>query len=260
MSVSFLSENSGQAYAQKKTTRTYTSKKSTGSKKKSATSSAVSSPAIAKYQEGSSTYSLLANGTIKTSDKCTKGKYEKVGNGAYYVLRYGPASGNCGDFTRIDLIVGNDVYLISHGSQECITDFNYDAAKNSIYILKIDGVDADKEMLAFAGFKSRTVPLSNFRKIGKIEWVGGVSSNTGVSKEAIDKKLKEYEALVDEVYNDNYVEGVYFPPKGSGWQLFIAPVVDMKNDLSKMEKEMTSEQKAKFNSLSAKIKDVFTKR
>ncbi|MCH5213751.1 MAG: hypothetical protein J1E97_01060 [Muribaculaceae bacterium] len=86
------------------------------------------------------------------------------------------------------------------------------------------------------------------------------ASASGVSKATIDKKLKKYEALVDEVHNDYYYDGEYFPPAGSGWGMFIAPVVEMKNELSGMENDMTTEQKNKFNSLTRKIKEVFTKR
>ena len=237
----------------KKTTSTRTKKH--GAKK----STPAASPTVGTYADGGISYSLLENGKVKVSDKCVKGSYDKRGEGAYYVLKYWSAGGaQCGDFVKYDLIVGNEVYQISLGSTELITNFNYDKASNSIYVTEIDDSPADKDMLAYAGLKSNTVPLSNFKKIGTVTWTG-TSNSTGGAKTAdpkLTKALDSYAKTVKAVKDDFYVDGEFMAPMGSGWRTFIVPVIEEHDMLKKQEGKMTDEQKARFDSLNNQIKEI----
>ena len=78
-------------------------------KSKAKTSQTASSKAIAKFTYHGTTYTMLAGGKIKSTNKYAYGVYEKRDNGAYYhvTLLY-----KIGDGYTFCLIVGDSLYYI----------------------------------------------------------------------------------------------------------------------------------------------------
>lgn len=109
---------------------------------------------------------LLANGKINTSDRCWKGRYDKIGTDVYKLWFWG----TCGDDGEIVLIVGDDVYSL-YGGTDMSFDYDYEPNTKIVIILDYKGMPAD-EIARFCDFPSASIPLSYFDKIGTINWTG----------------------------------------------------------------------------------------
>ena len=112
---------------------------------------------------------LLSNGEINTGDRCITGSYKR-GKGGEYRLNFIDKP-SCGDFDLTEMIVGKDVYYIWAGTDPTvgIDDFFYNPLDKTV-TFDFRYPEDIEFFLEVSGFKSLTVPLSTFKKVGKVTW------------------------------------------------------------------------------------------
>ena len=133
-------------------------------------SSRGTSSVIGKFNRYGQIINLLSNGSVQSTDKWMVGKYQKCDGGTYYKVFLG-TSARCGEGDFTILIIGNNVYEISAGSVEVITDFSFNTSTNVVTITEIDGGRPTSEELENLDLSSPHVSLSKFDRLGTITWI-----------------------------------------------------------------------------------------
>lgn len=125
--------------------------------KKNRAKSSSSANAIGSFIEDGETVTLLSNGKIKSTNKCTTGEYKKQ-NGYYQISLWTKNSPRCGDGGWQYVIVGNKVYFLYGGSDNSLD--NYTVNTNDGTLTKLDfDPEWDPESI---GMESATVSLDFF--------------------------------------------------------------------------------------------------
>lgn len=142
-----------------------TPRKATTAKKKTgrtgaATKARPAVQSIGSFKADGRTVTLLANGKIKATDKCTDGEYTKK-PGYIQVQLWSKASPYCGDGGEQYVIVDNKVYYLFAGSDNCLCNYTVDVEKKTLTKVDFDE-EWDPETI---GMTSATVPLTFFEVI-----------------------------------------------------------------------------------------------
>ena len=126
--------------------------------------------AIGKFYVEGTTYTLLSNGKINSSNREITGKYNKLaGTKNYRVELY--SKPQYGDWYVVYLIVGNNVYAIGGGTDGTgIDKFSYNPSDKTLNIKNESGLD-NYEFMQENGISSLRPSLYEFEKIGTVTWL-----------------------------------------------------------------------------------------
>lgn len=137
-----------------------TSKKGKGSK-----SLRANTAVAGKFTAYDDTYTLLANGKIKSPRGRLIGTYEKKGDGSYYEIVM-----DDGDWYVIYMFVGNKVYSVGGGTDGLgIEKFTYNPSDKTVSVVNTTDLD-DAEFMEYNAISSLRAPLSEFEVIGTVTW------------------------------------------------------------------------------------------
>lgn len=127
-------------------------------------------PTVATFKWGPTTYSLLADGKVKSSDSCLSGTYTKGKKGAYYeVIIRSTSASRCGNYMAGLLIVGSEAYLINEG-EAMEYGFYYRPETGTVSITG-SGTADDDALAAFMGYPSNNIHISSLENIAKVKWI-----------------------------------------------------------------------------------------
>ena len=112
-------------------------------------------------------FSLLSNGKVKATKNGFIGNFKKL-KGAYKVTIDEVLEGDsCWEV----LFVGDYVYSIGGGTDgDTVHDFTFNPSGNTVTIINSSDM-SDREFKELNKLPSLTLPLSHFKRVGKVTWM-----------------------------------------------------------------------------------------